>query len=262
MSIPQASPSVLVTPPRRRHHHRAAEHRRGRARSPYLHLVLPAPPPEAERGRHAFARRFLNVTAAMIGILVTFPIWIVIAILIKLTSRGPIFHVQTRIGICTRDTRPGQHDPRRRRDLGGRPFKIYKFRTMYTSAEAKTGPVWATPDDPRITAIGWVLRQFRLDELPQLINVLKGDMNVVGPRPERPTIFLELREAIPNYHLRQKARPGITGLAQVRLKYDSCLEDVARKVECDLEYIQGQSFWRDLKIMVATVPVILLRKGW
>ena len=110
--------------------------------------------------------------------------------------------------------------------------------------------------------MGSFLRQFRLDELPQLVNVLKGDMNVVGPRPERPAIFQGLREVVPSYQLRQRTRPGITGLAQVRLQYDACIEDVGRKVECDLEYIKGQSFWRDLKIMVATVPVILLRKGW
>jgi lipopolysaccharide/colanic/teichoic acid biosynthesis glycosyltransferase len=181
---------------------------------------------------------------------------------VKLTSRGPVFHSQTRVGVDTRGSGVGPFDPRRRADLGGRPFRIYKFRTMHVAAEHHSGPVWAKPDDPRVTAVGGFLRQSRLDELPQFINVLKGEMNVVGPRPERPAIFSELREAIPDYQLRQRARPGITGLAQVRLKYDSCLEDVARKVELDLEYIRGQSFWHDFRIMVATVPVILLRKGW
>ena len=226
----------------------------------YMRIVVPNPEPDY--GRHWLARRFLNVMVALVGIVLTFPLWIVIAALIKLTSRGPVFHVQTRIGQCKRQTRPTRHDPRRRQDMGGRPFRIYKFRTMRADAESQTGPVWARPDDPRLTRVGGVLRQFRLDELPQLINVLKGEMNVVGPRPERPAIFSELRSAIPDYTLRQKALPGITGLAQVRLKYDTSLDDVARKVACDLEYIRGQSFWRDLRIMLATVPVILLRKGW
>ncbi|HEV8356484.1 MAG TPA: sugar transferase [Gemmatimonadales bacterium] len=231
-------------------------------RPPYLRIIGPAGDPEIESGRHAAARRMLNVMVALIGMVITLPLWVVIAVLIKLNSRGPVFHTQIRVGVDIRQTRPGRYDPRRRRDIGGRPFRIYKFRTMYLSAEAQTGPVWARPDDPRVTAVGRFLRGARLDELPQLINVLLGDMNVVGPRPERPAIFQELREAIPDYHLRQRARPGITGLAQVQLRYDSCIEDVERKVKCDLEYIQRQSFWRDLKIMGATVPVILMRKGW
>ena len=229
---------------------------------PYLRIIVPAAAPAAEGGRHPVARRTLNVAAAIIGALVTLPLWLVIGTLIKLTSRGPIFHTQIRVGVDTRGSRAGRYDPRRREDLGGRPFTMYKFRTMRVSAEADTGPVWARQEDPRVTAVGGFLRQFRLDELPQLINVLKGDMNVVGPRPERPSIFQGLREVVPSYQLRQRTRPGITGLAQVRLQYDACIEDVGRKVECDLEYIKGQSFWRDLKIMVATVPVILLRKGW
>lgn len=231
-------------------------------RPPYLRIIVPPPAAAVEHGRHPFARRLLNVAVALLLILVTLPIWFMIAILIKLTSRGPVFHSQVRVGVDTRNSRSGQYDPRRRHDLGGKPFKIYKFRTMHVAAEDQTGPVWATPDDPRVTLVGGFLRQFRFDEFPQLINVLMGDMNVVGPRPERPRIFSELREVIPEYHLRQRARPGITGLAQVSQEYDSCIEDVRRKVEYDLEYIRGQSFWRDLKIMGATIPVILLRKGW
>ena len=232
----------------------------GVPRPAYMRVITPTP--SQDPGKHWWARRTLNLLVALIGIVATFPIWIVIAVLIKLTSRGPVFHVQTRVGQCKRQTRPTRHDPRRRQDIGGKPFRIYKFRTMYLDAEARTGAVWAVRDDPRLTRIGKVLRQFRLDELPQLLNVLKGDMNVVGPRPERPTIFSELRGVIPDYPLRQKALPGITGLAQVRLQYDSSVEDVARKVQCDLEYIRGQSFWRDLRIMLQTIPVILLRKGW
>lgn len=231
------------------------------ARPAYLRVVTPAVP-ALKSSRHATARRVLNVVVAFIGIVITLPLWAVIAVLIKLTSRGPVFHTQTRVGVDLRNTRASRFDPRRRQDLGGRPFRIYKFRTMYVGSEQPTGPVWATPDDPRVTPIGRVLRQFRLDELPQLLNVLKGDMNIVGPRPERPAIFSELRRVVPNYHLRQRARPGITGLAQVRLKYDRTIADVEKKVECDLEYIRDQSLWRDLRIMLATIPVILLRKGW
>jgi lipopolysaccharide/colanic/teichoic acid biosynthesis glycosyltransferase len=211
--------------------------------------------------RHVTARRVLNVAVGAIGILLTLPIWIVIAALVKLTSRGPVFHTQIRVGLDNRNSSAGSDDPRRRHDIGGKPFTIYKFRTMYETAEKNSGPVWATKNDPRVTWIGRVLRQYRLDELPQLINVLKGEMNVVGPRPERPTIFAELRESIPNYRLRQRALPGITGLAQVRQQYDSCLADVERKVKFDLEYVRRRGFWHDLKIMLETIPVILLRKG-
>jgi lipopolysaccharide/colanic/teichoic acid biosynthesis glycosyltransferase len=195
------------------------------------------------------------------GIILTLPLWIVIAIVVKLTSKGPVFHTQVRVGQDARDSSTGPEDPRRRHDLGGKPFTIYKFRTMQAEAERHSGAVWATRNDPRVTGVGRILRQYRLDELPQLINVLRGEMSVVGPRPERPTIFAELRESIPDYKLRQRARPGITGLAQVLQQYDSCLEDVQRKVEFDLQYVRRQSFWQDLKIMIETIPVILLRKG-
>jgi lipopolysaccharide/colanic/teichoic acid biosynthesis glycosyltransferase len=128
-------------------------------------------------------------------------------------------------------------------------------------AEQGTGAVWATTNDNRVTPVGKVLRQFRLDELPQLFNVLLGDMNLVGPRPERPTIFADLRKQIPQYHMRQLARPGITGWAQVNQSYDTDLDDVKRKVQFDIEYIRRQSLAEDLKIMVRTVPVILFRRG-
>jgi lipopolysaccharide/colanic/teichoic acid biosynthesis glycosyltransferase len=207
------------------------------------------------------ARRALNILAAVVGIVVTFPLWILIAVAIKLTSRGPVFYDQTRIGLDQRGTDSQSNDPRRKQDLGGRPFRIYKFRTMTFNAEHATGPVWATQDDGRVTRLGRVLRLYRLDELPQLINVLKGDMNVVGPRPERPTIVAQLRETIPNYQVRHRVRPGITGHAQVNLQYDSSLDDVKRKIDYDLEYIRRQGFWADLKIMAQTLPVMLFRRG-
>lgn len=230
-------------------------------RPPYLRIVDAGAPGASVTVTDARLRRALNVTVAVIGILVTFPVWVIIAIAIKLTSRGPIFHSQIRVGLDSRSTSPANQDPRRRHDIGGKPFKMYKFRSMQVAAEHHTGAVWATANDPRVTSAGRILRQYRLDELPQLINVLKGDMNIVGPRPERPTIFAQLSEEVPNYRLRQKARPGITGLAQIRQQYDSCVDDVKRKVEFDLEYIREPSFWQDLRIMLETIPVILLRRG-
>jgi lipopolysaccharide/colanic/teichoic acid biosynthesis glycosyltransferase len=215
-----------------------------------------APPPRSDG-----ARRLLNVVVAVVGLVVTFPLWALIGIAIKLTSRGPIFYDQTRVGLDKRGTGIRNNDPRRKQDLGGRPFRIYKFRTMRVDAEHGTGAVWAARNDGRVTAVGRVLRQYRLDELPQLINVLKGDMNVVGPRPERPAIVANLRESIPHYQARQRVRPGITGHAQVNLQYDSSVEDVQRKLGYDLEYITRQGFWADLRIMAQTLPVMLFRRG-
>jgi lipopolysaccharide/colanic/teichoic acid biosynthesis glycosyltransferase len=140
-------------------------------------------------------------------------------------------------------------------------FTIYKFRSMFTDAERHGKAVWATRNDPRVTPIGKVLRKTRLDELPQLINVIKGDMNIVGPRPERPSIFVRLREDVDGYAMRQRAKPGITGWAQINHSYDASIEDVKKKVKFDLEYLQNQSMWEDVKIMAKTVPVMIFRKG-
>jgi lipopolysaccharide/colanic/teichoic acid biosynthesis glycosyltransferase len=203
----------------------------------------------------------VNVVLALCALIVVFPVMLVVAALVRLTSRGPVLYTQTRVGLDRRRDRAYGENHRRALDMGGKPFTIYKFRTMYVDAEARTGPVWATKDDPRITPVGKFLRQYRLDELPQLINVIKGEMNVVGPRPERPAIFAELRQNISEYALRQRAKPGITGLAQINQHYDECLDDVRRKVEYDLEYIQRQSLAEDLKIMLKTIPVVLLRRG-
>jgi lipopolysaccharide/colanic/teichoic acid biosynthesis glycosyltransferase len=201
------------------------------------------------------------VLVAAVGILLTLPLWILIAVAIKLTSRGPVIYTQTRVGLDKRTTGEQENDPRRRRDIGGRPFRIYKFRTMTVDAEGATGAVWAAKDDRRVTTVGKWLRQFRLDELPQLLNVLKGEMNVVGPRPERPAIVADLRGKIPQYQSRQRVRPGITGHAQVNLEYDTTIEDVRQKVGYDLDYINRQGFWADLWIMAQTIPVMLFRKG-
>lgn len=225
----------------------------------HLHLIREGSPtwlPTSEG-----PRRVLNVVVALLGILITLPVWLLIAIVIRLTSRGPVIYTQTRVGIDKRATGNRPDDPRRRQDIGGHPFKIYKFRTMTVDAEHSTGAVWAARDDSRVTTVGRLLRQFRLDELPQLINVLKGEMNVVGPRPERPAIVADLRQKIPDYQGRQRVRPGITGAAQVNLDYDSSIEDVKQKVSYDLAYISRQGFWADLWIMAQTIPVMLFRRG-
>ena len=207
------------------------------------------------------AQYAVNALLAAVAFVLVSPVLLVVALLVKLTSRGPVFYTQTRVGLDRRRDRGYGDNHRRALDLGGKPFTIYKFRTMYEDAESGTGPVWATQNDPRITTVGRFLRQYRLDELPQLINVIKGEMNVVGPRPERPAIFAELRQNISEYALRQRTKPGITGLAQINQHYDVCLDDVRRKVEYDLEYIQRQSLVEDFKIMLKTIPVVLLRRG-
>jgi lipopolysaccharide/colanic/teichoic acid biosynthesis glycosyltransferase len=226
---------------------------------PRLSQVYDQPQPDAQS--HELPRRLLNVAVASLLIIATAPIMLIIAILVKVTSPGPVIYTQTRVGLDRRAGRASRRDTRRRDDVGGLPFTIYKFRTMRTDAEASTGAVWASNDDSRVTRVGKVLRQFRLDELPQLFNVLRGDMNLVGPRPERPTIFKKLREEIPDYQTRQRARPGITGWAQVNQSYDTNLDDVKRKVQFDHEYIERRGLAEDLKIMLRTVPVVLFRRG-
>lgn len=209
-----------------------------------------------------WSRRALNVLAALFLLLLASPVMVVAAILIKLTSPGPIFFTQTRVGLDRRqDTLGGPVDPRRSHDLGGSPFQILKFRSMTYQPPEEQEQVWASPSDPRITAVGRYLRKFRIDELPQLLNVLKGDMNLVGPRPEQPAIFGELRESIEEYQARQRVLPGITGLAQVNLAYDSDLDSVRKKVELDLQYTSRECPLQDLRIMAKTVPVVLLGKG-
>jgi lipopolysaccharide/colanic/teichoic acid biosynthesis glycosyltransferase len=219
------------------------------------HAVAPFPIDREHRGR-----RFLNVTIAAVGILLTGPVMLVIAVLIKLTSRGPVLFAQTRVGLDRRALSRIGGNSRRRLDLGGTQFTMYKFRTMYVT-DRSGKQVWAKPDDERITPIGRVLRQCRLDELPQLFNVLMGDMNVVGPRPEQPTIFVYLREQIEGYQRRQRVRPGITGWAQVNQGYDTSVDDVRSKVRYDLEYIRRQSTFEDVLIMARTFPVMLGRRG-
>ena len=209
----------------------------------------------------AWIRRWLNFVVALIAVVILLPVLLILGFLVWISSPGPVLYTQVRVGLDRRETARTSLNHRRERNLGGRPFTIYKFRTMRVDAEHQSGAVWAQQSDPRVTPVGRLLRQYRLDELPQLVNVLKGDMNIVGPRPERPTIFAELREHIAEYPLRQRARPGITGLAQINHHYDRSLEDVRTKVHYDLEYIRRQSVTEDVRIMLKTVPVILLRRG-
>jgi lipopolysaccharide/colanic/teichoic acid biosynthesis glycosyltransferase len=240
--------------------------------------------------------RAINIILAATALILLLPVMVLVAIAIKLTSRGPILYSQIRVGVDRRafvddrryrDERRGVNqryldiparleqrlalDRRSRRalamrgrrteDVGGHVYRMYKFRSMCVDAERNCGAVWATKNDSRITPIGRVLRQLRLDELPQLVNVLQGDMNIVGPRPERPSIFCRLREQIPDYILRQRTPPGITGWAQVKQTYDCCLDDVKRKVSLDLEYLKRRTVWQDIKIMAMTIPVMIFRRG-
>lgn len=210
-------------------------------------------------------RRVLNMVASTLLLILSSPLMVLIAFLVKATSPGPVLYTQPRVGLDRR-SRPRRmngrkdEDGRRASDTGGRVFTIYKFRTM-TCDDRASAQVWATPEDPRITRIGKFLRKYRLDELPQLFNVLRGDMNLVGPRPEQPVIFQDLKGKIDAYQKRQKVLPGITGWAQVNNAYDQSLDDVRRKVDLDLEYIEEASVAKDLKIMAKTVPVMVFKKG-
>ena len=176
---------------------------------------------------------------AVLLLILTFPLFLLAAIAIKLTSRGPILYSQTRLG---------------RR---GRPYPIFKIRTMYHDCERKSGICWSSKGDPRVTPVGRFLRATHIDELPQLWNILRGDMSLVGPRPERPEFLPGLEEKLLRYRERLSVRPGITGLAQVQLPADTDIESVRRKLAQDLLYIQTLSFWLDVRIMISTVLHVL-----
>lgn len=230
----------------------------GRSRRVGLHEpVAPCVP----RSRSEWANRIVNVLLAIVALAALSPLLLLIAIVVKATSRGPVLYTQQRVGVNRRRRRTQALFDRRGTDAGGRVFTIYKFRSMCVDAEKGSGAVWATLNDPRVTLVGRILRQSRLDELPQLLNVIRGDMNIVGPRPERPTIFAELRTRIEDYPIRQRTRPGITGWAQINNAYDASIDDVRAKVRYDLEYIERQSLLEDVKIMLRTVPVMLFKRG-
>src|SRR5262245_61752871 len=184
-----------------------------------------------------------------------------IAALIKLTSRGPILYTQTRVGVDRRELL-GSTNHRRTQDQGGKPFTIYKFRTMY-AGDTRTAPqVWASQNDPRVTPVGRVLRKYRLDELPQFLNVLRGDMNVVGPHPEQPKIFVELPPQVPGSQTRQVVRSRIPGRGQVKQKFHPSNDDVHRQVSFDLESVARQSLVEGLRSPARTVPGGLNKGGW
>ncbi len=219
--------------------------------------------PVIPRSRNEGLSRAFNCTLAFLALLLLTPLLLLLALVVRLTSRGPILYAQTRVGLDRRWRSTLAIQERRLQDLGGQVFTIYKFRTMHVNAERRSGAVWAKVNDPRVTPVGKYLRMLRLDELPQLWNVVLGDMNIVGPRPERPSIVSRLREDIPEYQARHRVKPGITGLAQVNQRYDTSLEDVRSKVRWDLRYIREQSLLMDLGIMLRTIPSVLLRnRGW
>ena len=202
--------------------------------------------------------------------LVLMPVFAVTALLVKVSSPGPILYSQIRVGL---NRRRGQRrstqtngptdrrgSDRRAATAHGRPFRIWKFRTMVVDAE-EYGPQWSSKRDPRITPIGRFLRLTRLDETPQFWNVLRGDMSLIGPRPERPYFVEQFAEEIPDYPNRLLVRPGITGQAQVTLDYDASLDDVKKKLAADLDYVEKRSLKRDLKILLNTVGVVFTGKG-
>jgi sugar transferase (PEP-CTERM system associated) len=190
-----------------------------------------------------FVRRVLSIFISLIGLLLTLPLLPFIMLAIRLDSKGPVFYTQTRVG------------------KGGKLFKVVKFRTMRQDAESGTGAQWAANNDPRVTRVGKFLRTSRLDEIPQLWCVLKGDMAFVGPRPERPEFIEELSKKIPYYGVRHMVRPGVTGWAQVKYKYGSTIEDAREKLQYDLFYIKNASIGLDLLIMFQTVKIVLLGRG-
>jgi exopolysaccharide biosynthesis polyprenyl glycosylphosphotransferase len=188
-------------------------------------------------------KRAIDIVFSFVVLFVGLPIWLLVAIAIKLDSKGSIFYMQERVG------KDEKH------------FHIIKFRSMDEEAERHSGPVWANKQDPRITRVGKIIRKLRIDEIPQLINVLDGKMSLVGPRPERPFFVDQLSREIPLYKRRLKVRPGITGWAQVKHKYDESIEDVRKKVQYDLSYIENMSLRMDLKILLNTIAVVLKGEG-
>ena len=191
----------------------------------------------------AAAKRTLDVGAASIGLLIALPLAAIVAVAVKLTSPGPVFYSQRRVG------------------QNGRVFTIHKFRSMRVDAEMASGAVWATPNDPRLTPIGHVLRSTRLDELPQLWNVLRNDMSLVGPRPERPEFVSRLERDVPFYSRRHLVKPGLTGWAQISYSYGASVDDARQKLQYDLYYLKHMSVVFDVFILVATLRTVWLRSG-
>jgi len=220
----------------------------------------------------AAVKRSIDIAGAIFGLIITSPLWFAVAVAIRIDSPGPIFYRQERVGqnrrkggrravAVTGDRERRSHQDRRRAVGYGKTFMIVKFRSMRNDAELMTGPTWAKKNDGRVTRVGRFIRATRLDELPQLINVLIGDMSLVGPRPERFYFVCDLNCRIKDYSRRFEVKPGITGLAQVEHKYDECIEDVSKKIVYDLRYIRNWSIFQDLRIIVRTVIVVLTARG-
>lgn len=194
-------------------------------------------------GWQAQIKRLFDITVSLIGLIPFAPIWLLVGLMVKLTDKGPAVYSQERIG------------------QNGKPFMMHKFRSMYVDAESRSGPQWATENDPRITPFGRFMRKTRLDEVPQLVNVLRGEMSFVGPRPERQHFIDILTKEIPWYVKRLKMKPGITGWAQVKHKYDETIDDVKTKVMYDLYYFENMSLLLDIKIILQTILVVFTGKG-
>jgi len=201
--------------------------------------IMPQLMPEWEKKM----KRLMDIVVSLLILVITSPVTLLTSIAIKLDSKGPVLYKQKRMG------------------MNGKIFSVYKFRSMVADAEKMTGPVWSTKDDPRITRVGKFIRKVRIDEIPQMMNVLKGEMSLVGPRPERPYFVEKLSKEIPLYKRRLKVRPGVTGWAQVKHKYDESIEDVKTKLRYDLFYIENISLRMDLKILFRTIFVVLFGKG-
>ena len=193
--------------------------------------------------RTEIIKRLFDITAALVGLVLSLPLMVLAAIAVRLESPGPIFYRQPRLG------------------QNGCVFILNKFRSMRQDAEKDTGPVWADQRDRRVTRVGGFLRRTRLDELPQLFNVLVGHMSFIGPRPERPEFVAELQKQIPFYMERLSVKPGITGWAQVKYEYGSSVEDAVEKLQYDLYYIKNLSLFLDLLILLNTIQVVLFARG-
>ncbi len=201
---------------------------------PALTLAVPGPVRPMRHPWYPPVKALFDFLLALLLCLPTLPVLLLAAAAVRLTSRGPAFYTQTRVG------------------RSGRPFVIYKLRTMVHNCESLTGPRWSVPGDPRVTPVGRLLRLTHLDELPQLLNVLRGEMSLVGPRPERPEFLPELERELPAYSLRLALRPGVTGLAQVQLPPDTDIGSVRRKLAHDLYYVRHLGPWLDLRILLCT----------